>query len=110
MKKFHLRTRKSSYFSGKEKHLICFLNEVPSPKHNMKKHTIVIHSGLLECLEDDEIYSVLAHECGHIACKHSLYHTLAIMILDGTMVGLNDLVSAFAPKGVIEKSYRQSKI
>lgn len=45
--------------------------------------SITITSGLLECFEDDEIYAVLAHECGHIACDHVLYHTLGMFILDG---------------------------
>ncbi len=52
---------------------------------------ITIHSGLLECLEDDELYAVLAHECGHIACKHVLYHTIGAYILDGGHMGLNKL-------------------
>ena len=31
-------------------------------------------------LEEDEIRAVLAHECGHIACRHVLYHTMAQML------------------------------
>ncbi len=53
--------------------------------------TITIHSGLLECLEDDELYAVLAHECGHIACKHVLYHTIGAYILEGGHMGLHKL-------------------
>ncbi len=45
---------------------------------------ICVTSGLLEYLDDDEIDSVIAHECGHIACRHVLYHTIAGMILKGT--------------------------
>ena len=33
---------------------------------------IVITSGLLETLPDELIPTVLAHECGHIACRHVL--------------------------------------
>ena len=47
-----------------------------------KKPSITITSGLLECLNDEEIYSILAHECGHIACKHVLYHTIGKLILN----------------------------
>lgn len=54
-------------------------------------HFIVIHSGLLECLEEDELYAVLAHECGHIACKHVLYHTVGRIILQGGNLGLGKL-------------------
>ena len=38
---------------------------------------ITVTSGLLEHMEEDEIKAVLAHECGHIACRHVLYHTMA---------------------------------
>jgi Zn-dependent protease with chaperone function len=41
---------------------------------------ITVTSGLLELLEDDEIEAVIAHECGHIACHHVLYHTMAQML------------------------------
>lgn len=44
---------------------------------------ITVTSGLLECMEEDEIRAVLGHECGHIACHHVLYHTMADMILNG---------------------------
>lgn len=44
---------------------------------------VCVTSGLLEYLDDDEINSVIAHECGHIACRHVLYHTIATMILNG---------------------------
>ena len=44
---------------------------------------IVVTSGLLEYLSDDEIDSVIAHECGHIACRHVLYHTIALLIMQG---------------------------
>ena len=59
--------------------------------YGTEKFTITIHSGLLECLEDDEIYAVLAHECGHIACKHVLYHTIGTFILDGGHMGMHKL-------------------
>lgn len=51
--------------------------------------TITITSGLLECMEDDEVYAVLAHECGHIACKHILYHTMGMFICTGTVGGIS---------------------
>ena len=42
---------------------------------------ITVTSGLLEYLTKDEIRAVLAHECGHIVCRHVLYHTLAAMLM-----------------------------
>ena len=53
------------------------LNREPNAyTYGTEKIAITIHSGLLECLEDDELYAVLAHECVHIVCKHVLYHTI----------------------------------
>lgn len=48
---------------------------------------MVLTSGLFEYLDDDEIESVIAHECGHIVCHHVLYHTLAEFVRTG-MTGL----------------------
>lgn len=59
------------------------------------KPFIVMTSGLLETLPEELIPSVLAHECGHIACHHVLYSTMGRMILNGTtsLLGLSELVS-----------------
>ena len=42
---------------------------------------ITVTSGLIEAMEDREIQAVIAHECGHIACHHVLYHSMATMLL-----------------------------
>lgn len=42
---------------------------------------IVITSGLIESTPEDLIPTVIAHECGHIACKHSLYTQMGSLIL-----------------------------
>ena len=44
---------------------------------------LTITSGLVEYLNDEELNAVLAHECGHIACRHVLYHTMASLIRSG---------------------------
>lgn len=44
---------------------------------------IVITSKLADELPTKMIASALAHECGHIACRHSLYHFLASKLTDG---------------------------
>ena len=46
------------------------------------KPFVVITSGLFETLPDELIPTVLAHECGHIACHHTLYTTMGRAILD----------------------------
>ena len=54
---------------------------------------IVITSGLLETLPEELIPSVLAHECGHIACRHCLYTTMGRFILSEaiSLLGLDGL-------------------
>jgi len=43
---------------------------------------ITVTSGLLQYLTEEEVSSVLAHECGHIACRHMLYHSLAHTLMN----------------------------
>ena len=38
---------------------------------------ITITSAIVELLSDEELDAVIAHECGHVACRHVLYHSLA---------------------------------
>ena len=38
---------------------------------------ITITSGLVEMMDDEELDAVIAHECGHILCRHVLYNSLA---------------------------------
>ena len=44
---------------------------------------ITLTSGLVEMMTDEELDSVIAHECGHILCRHVLYHTVAQWISSG---------------------------
>ena len=44
---------------------------------------IYVTSGLMDTLPLKLLPSVLAHECGHIACKHSLCHSIAAQLADG---------------------------
>jgi len=41
------------------------------------KPYVCVTSELVKQLPPEMISSVIAHECGHIACKHCLYHSLA---------------------------------
>jgi Zn-dependent protease with chaperone function len=44
------------------------------------KHAIVLHSALIERLNDEETLAVIAHEVGHIHAEHVLYLTAARLI------------------------------
>ena len=60
------------------------------------KPFIVMTTGLLESMPEELIPTVLAHECGHIACHHVLYSTMGRMILSEaiSLLGLdNSLVT-----------------
>lgn len=43
---------------------------------------IVLFSGLVERLTDEELLAVIAHEIGHIHCQHLLYRTAAFVLLE----------------------------
>lgn len=44
---------------------------------------ITMTSGLVEMMSDEELDAIIAHECGHILCRHVLYHTVAQWIGSG---------------------------
>lgn len=44
---------------------------------------IYVTSALVEKMPPEMLASVLAHECGHIACKHYLYHSMAGQLING---------------------------
>ncbi len=48
---------------------------------------IVVTSGLVEMMDDEELDAVLAHECGHILCRHVVYN----MVVQYLQYGLDAL-------------------
>lgn len=44
---------------------------------------ITLTSGLVEMMGPEELDTVLAHECGHILCRHVLYHSIASYLKSG---------------------------
>ncbi len=46
-----------------------------------KQPFIVMHTSLIEMLTPEEIQAVLAHELGHLKCEHSVYLTLANLVV-----------------------------
>ena len=61
-------------------------------------------------MDDEELDAVIAHECGHILCRHVLYHSVAEYLLSGADA-LGILGSLAAPiKFAIWYWYRKSEL
>jgi len=56
---------------------------------------VVIQSGLVDLLDEDELMAVLAHELGHIKAGHVLYRSIAILLvrLAQQFMGLGQMAS-----------------
>ena len=78
-----------------------YLRMDPSPNAGTSGDTriwITIHSSLIEYLSEEELIAILAHECGHIKCRHVLYHMV------GEFVGSG--ISSLGPMGVLADPIR----
>ena len=58
------------------------------------KTAITVTSSLVEMMSKDELTAVVAHECGHIACHHMLYHSLAQILANAS--GMFDALANLA--------------
>jgi Zn-dependent protease with chaperone function len=61
---------------------------------------IVLHTSLLDLLNDDELQAVIAHELGHLKCDHAVWLTAANVLALGT-VSLLPIVSATVEDAVM---------
>src|SRR2546426_3241608 len=62
-----------------------FISKTPvvnAGAYGMERPFIVINSGALKLLDDDEMRALLGHEVGHVMSGHALYHTLLVLILN----------------------------
>ncbi|MGA7953538.1 MAG: M48 family metallopeptidase [Gloeobacterales cyanobacterium] len=48
---------------------------------NNRQSFVVIHTSLLELLAEEETQAVIAHELGHLKCEHSVYLTIANLLI-----------------------------
>jgi len=68
-----------------------FVSQTPfvnAGAYGMERPFIVINSGALKLLDDDETRTLLGHELGHVMSGHALYHTILVLIV---FVGMNFL-------------------
>ena len=56
---------------------------------------ITLTSSLVEMMSEEELKAIIAHECGHILCRHVLYHTVARWLQNGVAsLGLLGTIAA----------------
>jgi Zn-dependent protease with chaperone function len=72
----------------------------------VEKPVIVLHSALIERLNDEETLAVIAHEVGHIHAEHVLYLTAAQLILAIATLPLASLPIAAILKEVLTATMR----
>jgi Zn-dependent protease with chaperone function len=99
----------------------CAILDVPEPELYVAQtplvnamtsgHThpyIIMHSGLVDLLTDEEIMAVLAHELGHIKCGHVLYKTMAraismlIQVIGDMTLGIGRLIGLSLEGALLE--------
>lgn len=68
---------------------------------------ITVTSGLVDMLNDEELDAIIAHECGHILCRHVLYHTLAQWLSKG--LSFNGLLDKLTVPAQFALMYWQRK-
>lgn len=69
--------------------------------------SIVLHTGLVELMTDDELLAVIAHELGHIHCGHSIYRLMALIVVllskaGGASLGVGDVFSLSLQASLLE--------
>src|SRR5205809_4697427 len=78
----------------------------------MDQPFIVINSGALRLLDDDEMRSLLGHELGHVMSGHALYRTILVIILNVSFASLPFLAGiALLPVRIaLLEWYRKSEL
>jgi Zn-dependent protease with chaperone function len=67
----------------------------------MAKPFIVVNSGAIELLDEEELRNLLGHELGHLMSGHAVYRTM-LSILTGWMVSLSWLpIGSIALRGIV---------
>jgi Zn-dependent protease with chaperone function len=91
-----------------EPELYCMQGGVNAFTSGHNHPFIVLETGLLELLEDDdEVMAVIAHELGHIKCGHVLYKTMArgikplLEMAGKATMGIGGLVGAGIEAGLL---------
>jgi Zn-dependent protease with chaperone function len=80
--------------------------------YGIGNHVIVLCSGLIDIMSEDELLAVIGHELGHIKCNHMLYRTLAYLLsLGGGLLQIIPVLGKavdFGVKGAIDEWTKMS--
>lgn len=71
--------------------------EVNAGALGFDKPFVILLSGSLRTLTDDEVETVMGHEMGHVLSGHALYHTMLVILLQIAMMGIPLLRFASLP-------------
>lgn len=91
-----------------------FVSQTPivnAGAYGMTRPFIILNSGTVQLLEDDELAYVLGHEVGHIVSDHVLYRTMTILLLQLASMGfpIVGLAARAVLVGLLEW-YRKSEL
>jgi Zn-dependent protease with chaperone function len=67
-----------------------FVSQTPmvnAGAYGMDKPFIILNSGTVRLLEDDELSYVISHEIGHIVSDHVLYKTMTVLLINLANMG-----------------------
>jgi Zn-dependent protease with chaperone function len=59
--------------------------------------SIVLWTGIIELLDENELRAVIAHELAHIQCGHSIYRIMAMIVLELAKAGTSRLLPQGMP-------------
>jgi Zn-dependent protease with chaperone function len=68
----------------------------------MHEHSVVLTTSLVELMDDREIEAIVAHELGHILCRHMLYRGVGMALASGAIAG--NLLTRLAPVKALQMS------
>ncbi|HSA51253.1 MAG TPA: M48 family metallopeptidase, partial [Yinghuangia sp.] len=79
----------------------------------MDKPFIVVTTGLVELLDDDEMRTVIGHEMGHVLSGHAVYRTM-LLILTGLSIRLSGIplgtLAVQAVVAALQEWFRKSEL
>jgi Zn-dependent protease with chaperone function len=91
-----------------------FISQTPivnAGAYGMEKPFIILNSGTLWLLDDDEISFILGHELGHIMSDHVLYRTMTVLLIQLAEMGFPVVgIAARAVLVALLEWYRKSEL